>query len=114
MEYVVELGPRECLDRIIAYMVAEGYSIENQSEHIVTLKRRPRMPMWLGCLAILSGGLLFIAFLVVAAFVEHRTTLAAYPIQDGRTRLVVGGQADLDREEIERWVVGNLPVAQAT
>jgi hypothetical protein len=114
MEYVVDMKPREALDRVIGYMVSEGYSIENQGEHTATLKRRPRMPMWLGCLAILSGGLFFIAFLVAAAFLEHRTNLAAYPTSGGKTRFIVGGQSELDREEAERWVEENLPLVQAT
>jgi hypothetical protein len=113
MEYFVKLPPKECLDRVTAYMVGQGYSVENQSECILTFKRRPQMPLWLGCLAILSGGLFLVAFLVAAAFLEHRTTLAAYPMAEGKTRLVVGGQAELDREQVERWVVENLPVATA-
>jgi hypothetical protein len=110
MEYVVKLPPKECLNRVTAYMVAQGYSVENQGEHVATFKRRPQMPLWLGCLAVLTGGLFLIAFLVAAAFLEHRTTLVVYPTAEGETRLIVGGQADLHREEVERWVEENLPV----
>lgn len=107
LEYTTSAEPQEAMRLLTTRMLSRGYVLDAQGDGFATFSKSPRLGWGWGCLALLSGGLLFIAYLLVVAVVRHRVTVTAYP-QGSGARLVIASQAENTREDVERWIVEEL------
>jgi hypothetical protein len=100
----VSLAPSDALDAATMHMLARGFSLEARFSNSVTFAKHEGPNLFIGCLLFLLFVVPAIIYLALAGR-DTRTTLAAFPVEEG-SRLHVGGDNREGVLELRRWAEG--------
>ncbi len=104
-EVGIEIGlpPSKALDGAVEVMTRGGYSLESRTENTVTFARSGQINACLGCFLALLFLIPMIVYLLIVAGRTLRVTVAAYPREEGGSRVVVGGDDEGGIRVLAEW-----------
>ncbi len=106
MELIVNLPPKECLDRAESFALSQGGSIKERTGESVTFERRPPVTCGEWVLILLASVFTFgiaLLYLVFRFWFTAQVRVIARPLGRDRTRMLIDGKHEGYRAEMEEW-----------